>query len=88
MWQTGQDPAEKLIDHIDRNKSNNKWENLRLVCEKGNMLNKEARGWRLTPSGKYRVTHRGRHIGMFDTPEEATSAYLEAKRLSWVELTG
>ena len=87
MLQTGQDPAEKQIDHIDRDRANNRWDNLRLVTPSQNLLNTGARGWSLEPSGRYRVSFKRKHIGIFDTPEEASRAYQEAKRLSWVELT-
>ena len=38
-WMTGEDPGVMQIDHIDRNKSNNSWVNLRLVDSQLNAIN-------------------------------------------------
>ena len=35
----------KVIDHIDRDKSNNKLENLRLITFQENLFNQKAKGW-------------------------------------------
>lgn len=48
---------ELLIDHIDRKKDNNKWDNLRQVTPKQNSLNSEQQGklqkW-IKPDGSFR----------------------------------
>ena len=72
------------IDHIDRNTSNNKLENLRLVTRSINHLNKNSKGvtydktrnkWKaqLTLNGKQVLNKR------FDSYEEALSTYQEVK---------
>lgn len=81
------------IDHIDRNKGNNRIENLRLV---NHQINQQNRGM---PSrnnktgflgvtkmhGKFRASIRfgGKQvtIGFFNSPEEASEAYKNAKRV-------
>ncbi len=81
-----------LIDHINRNKSDNRIENLRVVghSKNGHNANLSKRnktgysGVTQIQSGKYRacfVKDRKRiHIGYYDTPEQAHCAYLEVKR--------
>jgi hypothetical protein len=81
-----------LIDHIDGNKSNNRWSNLRLVNETGNSENVRRPSKRnqsgfmgvISVNGGWRasitVQRKTRYIGTFDTPEKAHQAYLEAKR--------
>ena len=42
-WVTGDDPVTKQIDHIDRNRSNNSWSNLRLADSVMNSSNQSLR---------------------------------------------
>ena len=88
LWMTGKDPGLIQIDHKDENKSNNKFENLRLATNKQNHDNISAhlgcswcsknRKWRA------RFTHNGKEIylGSFDTKDEAIIASrLEREKL-------
>jgi len=74
-----------VIDHIDENKINNSMDNLRVVTNQHNCFNrskvkgyswdKKAKRWRAV----IRVNRKRKHIGYFDTEEEARAAYLAAK---------
>lgn len=73
------------IDHIDRNKSNNYIENLRLATHQQNSQNKVSRGFHwYKPTQKWRVeiknNDRKKHIGYYDTIIDARAAYLRARR--------
>lgn len=46
-WVKGVDPSELVIDHIDRNRSNNRIHNLRVTDAQGNGVNKPGRGYYL-----------------------------------------
>jgi hypothetical protein len=87
----GVDPKELYIDHINGNVKNNSPENLRLATNAQNQWNRGA--YRNNTSGfkgvhwhKQRqkwqagIKHHGkpRHLGLFDTPEEAHAAYTRA----------
>jgi hypothetical protein len=70
------------IDHIDKDKLNNKIENLREVTQQENLFNQNAKGY--TKRGnKFRAQIRlnGKLIdlGLFKTKQEAAQAYLDAK---------
>lgn len=81
------------IDHRDKNKSNNRWANLRLATHGQNVSYKGAnKNNRLGFKGVHREGNRfaamiwdegrSRWIGSFDTPEEASAAYwTEAQRI-------
>ena len=84
-WMTGEDPLS--IDHIDGNRTNNAWHNLRSVEHHVNLKNSKlsksntsgAVGvWWNEAQGKWNsyITYRGRrkHLGSFDTFEEAVAA--------------
>lgn len=88
---TGSEPA-GVVDHIDGNRSDNRWSNLRDVPVKLNAQNRHVPAGRsrtqvlgVRPfAGKYRaalsVEGRQRHLSTFDTVELASAAYLAAKR--------
>lgn len=72
----------KLVDHIDRNKLNNHYSNLRECTHQENLLNQGGRntvsghkGINKCPNGKWRVRKQidGKltHMGVFETLEEA-----------------
>lgn len=80
------------IDHINRDKADNRLANLRETNQLGNMQNKGI--YRNNKSGFAGVCHhkqsgkwmaqlqvngKNRHLGLFDTPELAAVAYQEAK---------
>ena len=91
--QTGQDPGPLTIDHIDQNKLNNKFSNLRLATHHEQGQNKNERinntsghrgiSWKKDKK-KYhaRITHYGKkiHIGYYNTLAEAIFAR-QAKEL-------
>lgn len=89
---TGEEPRHE-IDHIDTDKSNDAWANLRDVLQVTNLQNKRrARadnklgvlGVSRTRSGRFEASlgHEGRKVplGYHDTAEAAHAAYVAAKR--------
>jgi hypothetical protein len=81
------------IDHINGNRSDNRWANLRHVSRKINAQNMRKphsdntlgiQGVTKVPSGKFRAelacAGRSKHIGTFNTPDEAHKAYVSRKR--------
>ena len=88
FYMTGAMP-EHEIDHINGVKNDNRWSNLRMVTKAENQQNVAYRN----PTGYQGVQRIGqtfrsiisvkgkqRHLGTFQTAEEAHNAYLEAKR--------
>lgn len=94
MYMTGDWPP-GVIDHINGERADNRWENLRLSDATLNQQNqRKAKAGSVVDllgvsvdkeSGKYiaQITHNYRHIhlGRFDTAVEAYAAYLGAKRV-------
>lgn len=82
----------ELLDHIDRNKLNNKIENLRECDKEANSWNRDKQanntsGYRGVSwnkaAGKWhayiKIKGKRKHIGLFSTPEEASEAYEKTK---------
>lgn len=76
-----QDPAQSLVDHIDRCKHNNAIFNLRLVTDNTNQWNRKARGYhKKGKSYQACIRHHGKliHLGTYLTAEEAKAVYIQA----------
>lgn len=75
----------EIVDHIDGNRSNNFLSNLRVATNRTNALNmrsnRKYRGVSPSTGGKWRarawINGKTRHIGLFETQEEASRAYFE-----------
>ncbi len=92
LWMMGSNPADEC-EHINRERSDNRWANLRAATRAQNMQNLGASAMNTSgfagasfhkARGKWRstITFNGRsiHLGHFDTAEEAHIAYLAAKQ--------
>jgi len=95
IWKmrTGEEPPQQL-DHRNRIRSDNAWNNLRPATNQQNTYNGPARGSRDLPKGVYRdkrwegsgyrtkIRAAGKtvYLGTFATPEEAHAAYCRAAR--------
>jgi len=78
-------PDGMLVDHINRDTTDNRLANLRLLDVSGNTHNSKAKTIYGKGVNKFRnrwrsyikINGKTKHIGMFDTPEEASLAYNE-----------
>ena len=90
-WVTGDWVPEGLeVDHRNRVRTDNRWNNLRLATRRQNSCNcstptsntSGAKGVYLAPHGKYqvriRIAGKRHYLGQFDTAEEASAAYKAA----------
>jgi hypothetical protein len=88
MWMTGGWPS-RDIDHMNCDKSDNRWTNLREATMAQNIAN--IASWRHNTSGlkgahwsksaqRWSSRIGGRHLGLFDTKEDAHEAYAKASR--------
>jgi hypothetical protein len=82
----GVDPEEMDVDHVNRVRSDNRIENLRLLSHHDNTASRVIGSGSL-PRGVVRAKQKGdfycarlknRHVGTYPTPEEAHQAYLDA----------
>jgi hypothetical protein len=81
FYMTGTWPKQQ-IDHINGNRLDNRWENLREVSNMENAQNRKGKGACLTPWGwctQITTNYEKKHLGYFATAEEANAVYLEAK---------
>jgi hypothetical protein len=75
-----------LIDHKNRIRNDNRVENLQISDHRKNQFNREIKGYSFVKSsGKYqstiRINGKTKHLGYYDTPEEASAKYHEAKAI-------
>jgi hypothetical protein len=93
LLMTGQDPANKLIDHIDGNPYNNRFNNLRLATRHQNGCNQKKHSnntsgfkgvcWhKVIKKWQAYITVEGQRVGLgyFGTKEEAYAVYCEAAK--------
>ena len=83
--------SDQEIDHINRIRDDNRFENLRYCTRSENMLNMDkvdnTKGytWYRTKWQAYiRINGKQKHLGCFDTEEDAHQAYLQAKERSTI----
>ena len=82
-WVTGEDLSDKCIDHKNRCRTDNSWNNLRLATKLENRRNQVNAGYCRRPNGTWRV--RIRHLGkaLLDktvkTEEEARALIIEKR---------
>ena len=102
LWVTGEDPGAMEVDHIDRNRLNNAWNNLRKVpankqswntnCYSNNQLG--VRGVKAIPGtskfqARIRIHGKLINLGSYNNIEDASAAYerANARRASSIETT-
>jgi len=86
---TGEWPANQ-IDHINRDRADNRFSNLRAVTNAENAQNQKARANKSGFTGvrkenskwlaEIKINYKPIRIGLFETPEAAHEAYVAAKR--------
>ena len=71
------------VDHINMDRFDNRISNLRICTRKQNSLNRKCKGYRKSHNIKNPFTSRfrGKHLGYFNTIEEAQNNYMEEKKL-------
>ena len=91
-------PADMQVDHINRNRLDNRKANLRVVTKSENLKNKEIyknnksgfRGvsWNASKRkwvAQINVNEKRKHVGSFASPEEAARAYDKAAKENYGE---
>lgn len=74
----------QTIDHINRIKTDNRVENLRICTPQQQMFNKTAKGyyWSKQQNKWHAIivlNHKQKHLGFYNTEKEASQAYLNFK---------
>ena len=79
------DNPKMYIDHIDRNRKNNNWLNLRIVTPQQNQFNySNVKGYRFHKKryeARIQVNGKGIYLGRYKKEEDARQAYLDAKKI-------
>ncbi len=91
LWMTGNWPGAE-IDHINGKVWDNRWCNLRAATHQHNSFNSKRNKDKKLPKGirfhngskKYEaricINYESRYLGLFEAPEDAHAAYIEAAR--------
>lgn len=72
------------IDHINRDRGDNRISNLREVNRSQNQQNIEYKGYslnRLKWQSQIMINGKSKYLGIFNTEQEASKAYLDAKKI-------
>jgi hypothetical protein len=87
IWEmhNGDIPDGLYIDHIDRNRTNNRIENLRLATRQENSRNRLAKGFYWNKPAQLwlasiKSSDKSTHLGFYDNIIDARAAYLSARR--------
>jgi len=85
----GERPDNKVIDHINSIKTDNRVENLQYITQSENIMKrttmkgKPIKGIQKKPSGRFQVrimiNRKNACLGTYDTEEEAIEIYIQAK---------
>lgn len=80
----------QMVDHINRDKLDNRKANLRFCSHRQNSQNRKAKGYCIEKrTGKFysqiKVDDRRIHLGTFETKEQAISAYRRAAKAHFGE---
>ncbi len=97
LWMTGEWPTFQ-IDHIDTNRANNQWANLRQASQSQNLMNSSCHydnssgikgvSWseeRQKWVAQIRIAGKNRQLGRFNSKQEAADCYNAAARLHFGE---
>lgn len=74
------------IDHVNRDRSDNRIENLRSVTRSENQQNKDSKGYSFNKKEKkfqasIKINKKAIHLGWFKEEDDAREAYLNAKKI-------
>jgi len=79
-------PNDKVVDHKNHNKADNRKSNLRITTQSINQHNRTAKGYCWDKyANKWKAyikipNKKSLHLGLYNTEDEARAAYLEAKK--------
>ena len=85
-WDIIDNGNNNFIDHINRDSTDNRIENLRVATNQQNQWNRNAKGyfWNKKDNkwcARIRVDDKIKHLGHFDNEEDAAISYLNAKEV-------
>jgi hypothetical protein len=85
-WEIDNSSMNNFIDHINRDSTDNRIENLRVVTNQQNQFNRNVKGYYWNKTKKkwqacIRIDKKKKNLGSFDKKEDAREAYLKAKEI-------
>ena len=85
-WDITDISMNNFIDHINRDSTDNRIENLRVLTNQQNQFNRNAKGYHWNKQrnkwrAQIRINGKVKHLGYFDKEQDATIAYLKAKEI-------